>query len=254
VDIRFKRDKTKREIYQVSSIYIYTEIEKRRFEKNIGHHREALHSIMVRAMKDRNLYSLREDLDKAALVILIHLCTFWIPFACLNFRTNGLPPKFSVQVAEARIPETPHTAGPAAAISSAAFNITLHAINRRYKDRCYRQGEAAVLYAGLTVAWGRTPRFCVGAMDAREVTVVAWADDGVELPRLLRDRMAEEQRAGSVEFEVDVRLFRGDDGSARPTWMRCKVMTGGPEPPEVAPCTAFVLQNWASDIAPSWMN
>ncbi|CAM0882376.1 unnamed protein product [Alopecurus aequalis] len=197
------------------------------------------------------MYSLRADLNRAASVIFLPLWLGCIPLAILHLGVKGLPPKFSVQLTDVRNPDP---LVPAAPISSTAYNITLHAINRCHKDRCYRQGEAVVLYAGLTVAWGRTPRFCVGAMDARDVTVVAWADDGFELPSKLRDQMAgERRRAGSVELAVDVRLFRGDDGSARPTWMRCKVTTGGPEPPEAAPCTVFALQNWASDIAPSWM-
>ncbi|KAE8776902.1 hypothetical protein D1007_50396 [Hordeum vulgare] len=162
---------------------------------------------------------------------------------------SGLPPKFSIQVTEARSPDAPRAAIPA----DTAFNITLHAVNRRPLDRCYRHGEAVVLYSGLTVAWGRTPRFCLGARDTRDVTVVAWADDGVELPTLLRDQMAVERRAGSLELDVDLRMFRSDDGSARPTWMRCKVMTGGPKQTGGVPCTVFALQNWVSDVAPYWM-
>jgi hypothetical protein len=203
-------------------------------------------------MEARNLYSLREDLNRAAGTILTPLWMLWPPLLILLCCANGLPPKFSVQLTDVVVRNHPDTTAAAAPPVSGgtAFNITIHAVNRRYKDRCYRQGEAAVLYAGLTVAWGRTPRFCVGAMEARNVTVVAWADDSVELPRPLRDRMERERRAGSVELAVDVRLFRGDDGSARPTWMRCEVTTGGPDP---TPCTVFALQNWASDIAPSWM-
>uniref|UniRef100_A0A8I6XW97 Uncharacterized protein n=1 Tax=Hordeum vulgare subsp. vulgare TaxID=112509 RepID=A0A8I6XW97_HORVV len=206
-------------------------------------------------MKSRNLYSLREDLNNAAVAVIWIPLFFWLPIGCMFFRLNGLPPKFSLQLSEATSPEDPQTALPADPISSTstAFNITLHAVNRRPGDRCYRHGEAAVLYSGLTVAWGRTPRFCVGTMDARDVTVVAWADDGVALPALLGDQMAAERRAGSVELEVDVRLFRGDDGSARPTWMRCKVTTGGPKPSDGAPCTVFARQNWVSDISPYWM-
>ncbi|XBI65050.1 hypothetical protein VPH35_045012 [Triticum aestivum] len=188
-------------------------------------------------MKVRNLYSLRVDLNRAAVVVL------WIPLGCVVFRLNGLPPKFSVQVTEARSPEAPRAAVPADPVSTTgtAFNITLHAVNRRPADRCYRQGEAVVLYSGLTVAWGRTPRFCMGAMDTRG------------LPALLRDQMAVERRAGSVELHVDLRLLRSDDGSARPTWMRCKVTTGGPKQTDGVPCIVFALQNWASDVAPSWM-
>jgi hypothetical protein len=63
--------------------------------------------------------------------------------------------------------------------------------------------------------------------------------------------MAPEQRAGSVELEVDVKLF--DRESEMPTWMWCKVTTQGAEPSDVTPCRVFATQNWVSDIAPRWM-
>ncbi|KAF0916694.1 hypothetical protein E2562_011545 [Oryza meyeriana var. granulata] len=153
-----------------------------------------------------------------------------------------LPLKFYVQTINAQGLDA------AAPPLSTIFNMTLQASNRRAPRRCYRHGEAVVRYAGFTVAAGRTRVFCVGARDALDVPVVAWAD-GVTLPKSLHDRMAAEQRAGSVELEVDVKLFDG----MKPTWMWCKVTMRGAEPSDVTPCRVFAPQNWVSDIAPRWM-
>ncbi|TVU35347.1 hypothetical protein EJB05_17233, partial [Eragrostis curvula] len=163
-------------------------------------------------------------------------------------------PKFSVEFRGA----TGLDAAPAhddVAPISTAFNFTLHAANRRQVDRCYRHGEAVVRYSGYTVASARTRAFCVGTKEARDVPVVAWAE-GVGLPWSIRERMAADWQAGAVDLEVDVKLLRGDDGSARPTWMSCKVKAGGgsgAKPSRTTRCTAFGFQNWASDITPAWM-
>jgi len=62
------------------------------------------------------------------------------------------------------------------------------------------------------------------------VPVVEWAD-GLGVPRLLRERVAVDARAGAVELEVEVRLFRGDTGSGRPTLMSRKDTAGAAKPP-----------------------
>ncbi|TVT99046.1 hypothetical protein EJB05_55602, partial [Eragrostis curvula] len=174
-----------------------------------------------------------------------------IPLFVIPLR--DLPPKFSVQLAGATGLDAPAPHDGAAAPISTAFNFTLHAANRRQGDRCYRRGEAVVRYSGYTIASGRTRAFCVGGKEARDVPVVAWAD-GVGLPMSVRERVAADWRAGAVELEVDVRLFRGDDGSARPTRVSCKVTAGEAKPPSVTPCKVFALQGWASDFAPAWIN
>ncbi|CAO2194491.1 unnamed protein product [Urochloa humidicola] len=197
---------------------------------------------MSSAMNPRRQYSLKEDLDRAVKMILIFFCLstpVWV--LLLRF----LPPKFSVEVVGATGLDAPAPPAHDDAPFSTAFNITLHAANRRPADRCYRNGEAMVSYSGHTVGWGRTRAFCVGTKDARA--------DGVGLPPSIRERMAADWRAGAVELEVDVRLFRGDDGSARPTWVSCEVTVGRGKTPGVTPCTMFALQNWASDFAPAWM-
>ncbi|KAL6839823.1 hypothetical protein ACP4OV_029633 [Aristida adscensionis] len=205
------------------------------------------------AMEPRLPYSVKEDLRRTATITLIY-CWLFAPVLFLLLVRFG-PPTFSVELVDASGLDAPAPASPAqgAPPISTAFNLTLHAANRRHRGRCYRPGEAAVRYAGYTVGWGRTRGFCVGAGEARRVPVVAWAD-GVGLPGPIRERMAAELRGGAAELDVDVRLFRGDDDSARPTWVSCKVKAGGAKPPPGASrCTMFALQNWASDIVPSWM-
>ncbi|KAF8696205.1 hypothetical protein HU200_037103 [Digitaria exilis] len=163
-----------------------------------------------------------------------------------------LPPKFSVQLSTS---STQGGLDAAASPLSAVFNIALHASNKRGRVACYRHGEAVVRYSGFTLAWGRTRAFCVGAKDTRGVPVVAWAD-GVGLPEPIRERMAAERSAGTVELEVNVKLFAEDDRSgAEPTWMWCKVPTtgGAAEPSDATPCSVFRSKIWAADFAPDWM-
>ncbi|KQK22080.1 uncharacterized protein LOC112270208 [Brachypodium distachyon] len=153
------------------------------------------------------------------------------------------PPEFSVQLR----PDGIGPNGPAAASISSenAFNVTLRADNRRATERCYREGEAVVTYAGFTVgASTRTPDFCVPRKQAREVPFrVAWDwVDGVG-PEHLRDRFAAAEKVGAVELEVQLRLVQGDD---KPVWMWCKV-TMGTAGARDSPCSVFGLQNWLSD-------
>lgn len=196
------------------------------------------------AKKSRAAKASRREMLKVLYVLLALAST---PF--LYYIFFDLPPKFSLQINSAEGLDAVAAAAAAQPLST-IVNMTLHASNRRAPGRCYRHGEAVVRYAGFTVAAGRTRVFCVGARDALDVPVVAWAD-GVTLPNEVHDRMAPEQRAGSVELEVDVKLF--DRESEMPTWMWCKVTTQGAEPSDVTPCRVFATQNWVSDIAPRWM-
>nr|TKW16370.1 hypothetical protein SEVIR_5G296100v2 [Setaria viridis] len=184
---------------------------------------------------------------RAILYVLLALALS--PLVCYLFVLD-LPPKFSVQLTGIQGLDT---AAPASPLST-VFNITLHASNKRGRTACYRHGDAVVRYSVFTLAWGRTRTFCVGAKDTRDVPVVAWAD-GVGLPKPIRDRMAEERRAGTVELEVNVKLFAEDDASgAEPTWMWCKVVTGrAAEPSDATPCSVFRSRIWAADFAPNWM-
>ncbi|CAL4947802.1 unnamed protein product [Urochloa decumbens] len=167
----------------------------------------------------------------------------------------NLPPKFSVKLTGIQGLDTAADPDPAAPLTT-VFNMTLHASNKRSRTTwCYRHGEAVVRYAGFTLGWGRTRTFCVGAKDTRDVPVVAWAD-GVGLPKPIRDRMAAERRAGTVDLEVNVKLFAEDDRTgAEPTWMWCEVgvATGRAAPSVATPCSVFMSKIWAADFAPNWM-
>ncbi|CAO2183087.1 unnamed protein product [Urochloa humidicola] len=165
----------------------------------------------------------------------------------IYFFVYDTPPEFSVQLQPGL--DTP-AASPGGAVSiSPAFNATLHASNRRATGRCYHNGEALVSYAGFTVATGRVPGFCVPGKGAREIRFQASAGDGgVGLPEHLLGRMALERRVGATQLDVEVKLFRRDDGSDRPMWIWCglRMDDDGTRPPDVAPCTVLGLQNWFS--------
>lgn len=175
--------------------------------------------------------------------ILLGDLSFTLLFIVLPFYylCYDIPSEFSVQLTAIRGLDKP---APGASISP-AFNVTLHANNRRGTERCYQHGEAVVSYAGFTIALGRVPGFCVPGKGAREMPFLAWAD-GVGLPEQVRDRMAVERRVGATQLEVEVKLFRRNDGSARPTWMFCGLTMDAAQPPNVAPCTVLALQNWFS--------
>lgn len=206
----------------------------------------------------RQCYSLKQDLTATVMLILFAL---WMSTPIWILIISYLPPKFSLQVVSATATglddATATSPPPATAPISTVFNMTLHVNNRRLKSRCYTNGEAAVRYSGHTVAWGRTMAFCLGGRETRDVPVVAWAD-GVGLPPALRERMgADWQRAdgggaAAAELEVDVKLFRAEDGSRRPAWASCKVMASGRANSKATktftPCSMFAVENWASDI------
>lgn len=118
----------------------------------------------------RHQYSLKEDLSSLRTLILI---TFWLTSPIWFGLLRALPPKFSVQLVGARGLDAPPLAHGDAPPLSTAFNLTLHAANRRLHDVCYRHGEAAVRYSGFAVARDRTRAFCVGTKEARDVPVVA---------------------------------------------------------------------------------
>ncbi|KAL6615918.1 hypothetical protein ACP70R_038188 [Stipagrostis hirtigluma subsp. patula] len=182
--------------------------------------------------------------------IISAICEFalitWMIVTPCYYIFFDLPPEFSVHLAP--IGRGLDMAAPAPSISP-AFLVTLHASNRRAKERCYRHGEGVVTYAGFTIASGRVPDLCVPRKESREVPFLAW-EDGVGFPEHLRDRMAAEHKVGAVELEVQVRLFQGGDFVAgRPTWMWCKVRMGGAQPPDMTPCTVFGLQNWFVDAS-----
>jgi hypothetical protein len=72
---------------------------------------------MKSGMEAPNLYSLRKDLERAASAILMPFWMLWVPLVIVLSGANGLPPKFSVQLADVR---NPGTVVPAAPIFNAA--------------------------------------------------------------------------------------------------------------------------------------
>ncbi|KAJ1254969.1 hypothetical protein BS78_03G253200 [Paspalum vaginatum] len=204
----------------------------------------------------KKLPHIRKRERDTLLVELLSMISF-IAFGILlpvYFFLYDMPPEFSIQrLAAIRgfdsddTPAAPGTGTGSVSIST-AFNVTMHASNRRATGRCYRDGgEALVSYDGFTIATARLPGFCVPGKGAREIEFLA-AADGVGLPEHVRDRMALEQRVGATLLDVEVKLFRSDDGSDRPMWIWCglRMSDGTPRPPNVAPCTVLGLQNWFS--------
>lgn len=168
---------------------------------------------------------------------------FMIVFSLLlpiYFLAYDRPPEFSVQLPAITGLDTTTLAS----TISPAFNVTLHASNRRATGRCYHDGEALVSYAGFTIATGRVPGFCLHGKGAGEIRLLASAHGGVGLPRHLLDRMATERRVGAMQLDVEVKLFRRDDGSDRPMWIWCELRMDEAQPP--SSCTVLGLQNWFS--------
>ncbi|KAM3350544.1 hypothetical protein ACQJBY_022957 [Aegilops geniculata] len=210
----------------------------------------------------RNLPVLRGDFKRPALncprYIISTICEIalliWLFGAAYCYLTYDLPREFSVHLTPT--PSNASAGAPAAATSvPRAFDVVLHAGNRRAAERCYHHGEGAVTYGGFTVASGRAPDFCVPWKGAREVPFrLSWDwNDGVGLPENLRGRIAAAEKVGAVEFEVQGRLLRGGDarsGTGTPTWMWCKARMGGaPGAVTPWPCTVFAPQNWFSPLA-----
>ncbi|CAO2171218.1 unnamed protein product [Urochloa humidicola] len=171
----------------------------------------------------------------------------------IYFLVYDMPPEFFFQLLPStKGLDTPPAVAPGGAASiSPAFSATLHASNRRATERCYHNGEALVSYAGFTIATGRVPGFCLPGKGAGDIRFQASAGDGgVGLPEHLLDRMALERRVGATQLDVEVKLFRRDDGTDRPMWIWCglRMDDGTPQPPNLAPCTVLGLQNWFSGI------
>ncbi|GJN17895.1 hypothetical protein PR202_gb05001 [Eleusine coracana subsp. coracana] len=174
-------------------------------------------------------------------LFISHVCCFafslWLMLAPWYYLFYDLPPQFSVQLAP--VGRGLDMSSAAAPIAS-AFHIALHVNNERATERCYRNGEVELMYAGFTIASGRVPGFCVPGKVQREVPFLA-REDGVGLPEHLRDRMAAEHKIGVLELEVQVRLLR----AGSPIRMSCNArMMSGAQLPDETMCTVFALQNW----------
>ncbi|KAM3368843.1 hypothetical protein ACQJBY_017017 [Aegilops geniculata] len=116
--------------------------------------------------------------------------------------------------------------GQPAGLSALAFNVTLHAENRRPKwvGNSFSDGKVVVSYAGLAVAEGRVPGFSVGAKSAAEVEAVALGGKAAGVADAVRRRVEAELRWDSAEFDVEAKLFRSGVGQqGGPVVLWCKV-------------------------------
>jgi hypothetical protein len=162
----------------------------------------------------------------------------WIMVAPWYYLFYGLPPRFSVQLAPVGGRAGPDASAAAKPVGP-AFHVALHANNERATERCYRNGEVAVMYAGFTIASGRVPDFCVLGKGQREVPFLASKNGGVGLPERLLDRMTAEHKIGALELEVQVRLVQ----AGNPIRMWCHARMSGAQPPDDTVCTVFAMQN-----------
>jgi hypothetical protein len=90
---------------------------------------------------------------------------------------------------------------------SPAFSLTVRAQNPSTLQRwCLNGGEVVVSYAGVALAWGRVPLFCVPRSGAAELSVVPWGRE-VGLPEDLRRRLVSERRVGTAEVLVEMKIF-----------------------------------------------
>lgn len=114
-------------------------------------------------------------------------------------------------------------------VVSSAFRATLS-----MTKACADRAEVGVAYAGVALGWARAePMDCAGKRWwGRDVEVLA-RGDGVGLSRGHRDRIAAEWEAsGTLELDVDVRVFDSSDAAAGDlefpqVVMSCKVRLGG---------------------------
>ncbi|CAM0872621.1 unnamed protein product [Alopecurus aequalis] len=89
---------------------------------------------------------------------------------------------------------------------SPAFNLTVRVQNPCLKRWCFNGGEVLVSYAGVALAWGRVPEFCVPRSAATELTVLPWGRD-VGLQEDLRRRLASEWPMGTAQVLVEMKIF-----------------------------------------------
>ncbi|RLN24938.1 hypothetical protein C2845_PM07G24780 [Panicum miliaceum] len=129
--------------------------------------------------------------------------------------------------------------GPAAeAVTSPAFNLTLH-----LRNTCGDRADVTILYSGVVLGWATTePRDCAGRRWDKAVEAAA-RGEGVGLSERLRDRLLSEWSNGTAELDVDVKVFGGkrdgiDRGGDIPTKViLCKVILDEQQNKPPSSCT-----------------
>ncbi|OQU76883.1 hypothetical protein SORBI_3010G228200, partial [Sorghum bicolor] len=118
--------------------------------------------------------------------------------------------KFSVDIAA--VERLNGTTVVGARTVSPGFSLTARVENPRVlTDWCSTGGQAVVSYAGVSLAWGPVPAFCVPKKGAAELTVAA-AGRGVGLSDDLRRRFGAEWNMGMAQVAVEMKLFYDGNG------------------------------------------
>ncbi|KAL6614419.1 hypothetical protein ACP70R_036689 [Stipagrostis hirtigluma subsp. patula] len=143
------------------------------------------------------------------------------------------PPEFWVKV-----PAVEGLGRSAGAAAAPTFNITLRVNNEgnRVWEVCGKGGGVEVEYAGVPLAHGELPDFCVPPGVVGSVPVVA-TSDGLGLPDALHERMQGQRRRGErVALSVRVRMhdLTGCGGS-KLLLMCTGILHGQPKGPFVCP-------------------
>ncbi|KAL6616135.1 hypothetical protein ACP70R_038405 [Stipagrostis hirtigluma subsp. patula] len=161
--------------------------------------------------------------------LLLMLCDFFYDFS---------PPEYWVKVAG--VEGLDRSTG---AATAPAFNITLRVNydllgNHRFGPLCGKGGSAVVAYAGVPLARGDFPEFCVPAGVVGSVPVVA-TSEGLGLPDELYERMETQRRRHErVALAVHVRIdgLTSGRGSASPVLLWCTaILHGQPKGPFICP-------------------
>ncbi|KAL6845233.1 hypothetical protein ACP4OV_024728 [Aristida adscensionis] len=136
-----------------------------------------------------------------------------------------------------------------------AFGVTLRATNHKLWQFCFEPGTVAVAYAGVPLARGDVPGYCVPGRSVATVRAVAGgaAGEGLGIPRALHERMeAQRRRRERVAVTVRVRLHEDRRGVVPhgvggwpPMLLWCDAMLDG-RPTAGGPpsCAAFGMGLW----------
>ncbi|KAL6614637.1 hypothetical protein ACP70R_036907 [Stipagrostis hirtigluma subsp. patula] len=95
---------------------------------------------------------------------------------------------------------------------SPGFGLTVKVANpRTWQAWCSDGGEVVVSYAGVSLAWGRVPSFCVARKGTAELTAAA-SGRGVGLSDDLRRRFATEWSTSTASVVAEMKLFYDGNG------------------------------------------
>ncbi|TVU35352.1 hypothetical protein EJB05_17238, partial [Eragrostis curvula] len=76
---------------------------------------------------------------------------------------------------------------------------------RHLQAWCLNGGEVVVSYAGVALAWGQVPGFCVPRKEVREFILLLWGR-GVGLSEDLHRRLASELLTGTTQVLAEMKL------------------------------------------------